>query len=47
VRRHLASARARTKTIVTDLVLGSPTVAAMARPGMASRLAKLGIVDLE
>ncbi|XP_037431705.1 expansin-like A1 [Triticum dicoccoides] len=39
--------RARTKTNDTDLVLSSPAFAAMARPGMAGRLAKLGAVDVE
>uniref|UniRef100_A0A453J2C1 Expansin-like EG45 domain-containing protein n=3 Tax=Triticinae TaxID=1648030 RepID=A0A453J2C1_AEGTS len=39
--------RASTKTNDTDLVLSSPAFAAMARPGMAGRLAKLGAVDVE
>ncbi|KAK1653307.1 hypothetical protein QYE76_071112 [Lolium multiflorum] len=45
--RVVVTDRARTKTNDTDLVLGSPAVAAMARPGMAARLAKLGAVDVE
>uniref|UniRef100_N1QUU0 Expansin-like A2 n=1 Tax=Aegilops tauschii TaxID=37682 RepID=N1QUU0_AEGTA len=39
--------RASTKTNDTDLVLSSPAFAAMARPGMAGRLSKLGAVDVE
>ncbi|XP_044386065.1 expansin-like A1 [Triticum aestivum] len=39
--------RASTKTNDTDLVLSSPAFAAMARPGMAGRLTKLGAVDVE
>ncbi|KAI4995281.1 hypothetical protein ZWY2020_035184 [Hordeum vulgare] len=37
--------RASTKTNDTELVLSSPAFAAMARPGMAARLAKLGAVE--
>ncbi|KAM3316201.1 hypothetical protein ACQJBY_034364 [Aegilops geniculata] len=39
--------RSSTKTNDTDLVLSSPAFAAMARPGMAERLTKLGAVDVE
>ncbi|XP_037433272.1 expansin-like A1 [Triticum dicoccoides] len=39
--------RASTKTNDTDLVMSSPAFAAMARPSMAGRLAKLGAVDVE
>ncbi|KAI4996416.1 hypothetical protein ZWY2020_051222 [Hordeum vulgare] len=39
--------RASTKTNDTELVLSSPAFAAMARPGMAARLAKLGAVEVE
>ncbi|KAM0914198.1 hypothetical protein ACQ4PT_011644 [Festuca glaucescens] len=45
--RVVVTDRARTKSNGTDLVLGSPAVAAMAQPGMAARLAKLGAVDVE
>ncbi|KAF7062178.1 hypothetical protein CFC21_068807 [Triticum aestivum] len=45
--RVVVTDRARTKENGTDLVLSSPAFAAMARPGMAGRLAKLGAVDVE
>uniref|UniRef100_A0ACD5WG11 Uncharacterized protein n=1 Tax=Avena sativa TaxID=4498 RepID=A0ACD5WG11_AVESA len=46
--RVVVTDRARTKpTNRTDLVLSSPAFAAMARPGMAARLAKLRAVDVE
>ena len=45
--RVVVTDRARTKTNGTDLVLSSPAFAAMARPGMAARLAMLGAVDVE
>ncbi|KAF8780507.1 hypothetical protein HU200_001634 [Digitaria exilis] len=43
--RVVVTDRARTNR--TDLVLSSPAFAAMARPGMAARLAKLRTVDVE
>ena len=45
--RVVVTDRARTKENGTDLVLSGPAFAAMARPGMAARLAKLGAVDVE
>uniref|UniRef100_A0A8I6XKZ3 Expansin-like A2 n=2 Tax=Hordeum vulgare subsp. vulgare TaxID=112509 RepID=A0A8I6XKZ3_HORVV len=45
--RVVVTDRARSKTNDTDLVLSSPAFAAMARPGMAARLARLGAVDVE
>jgi hypothetical protein len=45
--RVIVTDSARTKTNDTDLVLSSPAFAAMAKPGMAARLAKLGTVDVE
>uniref|UniRef100_A0ACD5WVT1 Uncharacterized protein n=1 Tax=Avena sativa TaxID=4498 RepID=A0ACD5WVT1_AVESA len=45
--RVVVTDRARTKANGTDLVLSSTGFAAMARPGMAARLAKLGAVDVE
>ncbi|KAI4995280.1 hypothetical protein ZWY2020_035183 [Hordeum vulgare] len=44
-REVVVTDRARSKTNDTDLVLSSPAFAAMARPGMAARLARLGAVD--
>ena len=43
--RVVVTDRARTNR--TDLVLSGPAFAAMARPGMAARLAKLRTVDVE
>ncbi|KAL6649152.1 hypothetical protein ACP70R_013376 [Stipagrostis hirtigluma subsp. patula] len=43
--RVVVTDRARTNR--TDLVLSSPAFAAMARPGMGPKLAKLGVVDVE
>ncbi|KAK1651257.1 hypothetical protein QYE76_069062 [Lolium multiflorum] len=45
--RVVITDRARTKSNRTDLVLSSPAFAAMARPGVAKRLAKLRTVDVE
>jgi hypothetical protein len=45
--RVVVTDRARTKTNRTDLVLSSPAFAAMARSGMAARLAQHHAVDVE
>ncbi|CAM0870518.1 unnamed protein product [Alopecurus aequalis] len=45
--RVVVTDRTRTKSNGTDHVLSSPAFAAMARPGMAARLARLGAVDVE